>query len=51
METRSPRCFPPTLGTSDGHDRKHALYTKDLVGYLGETQPEQWEKSTMPKKP
>jgi type I restriction enzyme R subunit len=32
------------LGESSGYDRKHALYTEDLVGYLSETQPEQWDK-------
>ncbi len=32
------------LGESAKYDRKHALYTEDLVGYLSETQPEQWEK-------
>ncbi len=32
------------LGTSDAYDRKHALYTEDLVGYLSETQPDQWDK-------
>ena len=32
------------LGKSDDYDQKHALYPEDLVGYLSETQPEQWEK-------
>jgi type I restriction enzyme R subunit len=32
------------LGESSGYDQKHALYTEDLVGYLSETQPEQWDK-------
>ena len=32
------------LGESAKYDRKHALYTEDLVGYLSETQPEQWDK-------
>ena len=32
------------LGESSGYDRKYALYTEDVVGYLSETQPEQWAK-------
>ncbi|MDF7808892.1 type I restriction endonuclease [Pontiellaceae bacterium B12219] len=32
------------LGESSGYDQKHALYTEDLVAYLSETQPDQWEK-------
>ena len=32
------------LGASANYDQKHALYTEDLVGYLSETQPEQWDK-------
>ncbi len=32
------------LGQSDAYDRKHALYPEDLVGYLSDTQPEQWDK-------
>ena len=32
------------LGESTSYDQKHALYTEDLVGYLSETQPEQWVK-------
>ncbi len=33
-----------TLGESGSYDQKHALHPEDLVGYLSETQPEQWEK-------
>lgn len=32
------------LGASDAYDRKHALYPEDLVGYLSDTQPDQWDK-------
>ena len=32
------------LGESAKYDQKHALYAEDLVGYLSETQPDQWEK-------
>ncbi len=32
------------LGESASYDQKHAVYTEDLVGYLSETQPEQWDK-------
>ena len=32
------------LGGSAKYDQKHALYTEDLVSYLSETQPEQWDK-------
>lgn len=32
------------LGESKNYDQKHALYPEDLVGYLSDTQPEQWEK-------
>ena len=32
------------LGESRNYDKKHALYPEDLVGYLSETQPEQWKK-------
>ncbi|MBN2702963.1 MAG: type I restriction endonuclease subunit R [Pontiellaceae bacterium] len=33
-----------SLGESSEYDQKHALYTDDLVGYLSETQPDQWAK-------
>jgi type I restriction enzyme R subunit len=32
------------LGESAAYDQKYAIYTEDLVGYLSETQPEQWDK-------
>ncbi len=32
------------LGRSGNYDPKHALYPEDLVGYLSDTQPDQWEK-------
>lgn len=32
------------LGESSEYDQKHALYAEDLVGYLSETQSEQWAK-------
>src|SRR5690625_2083853 len=32
------------VGTSGGYDRKNALYTEDLLGYIQEAWPERWEK-------
>lgn len=31
-------------GQSSGYDRARALYTEDLLGYVQETRPDQWEK-------
>ncbi len=41
------------LGESKQYDQAHALYPEDLVGYLRETQPDQWDKfcKVYPKKP
>jgi len=32
------------LGESAAYDQEHALYPEDLIGYIAETQREQWEK-------
>lgn len=32
------------LGSSDGYNRELALYEEDLLGFVQETQPKQWEK-------
>lgn len=31
------------VGTSAGYDREHALYPEDVVGYLKEAYPDQWD--------
>ncbi|MDO6750092.1 hypothetical protein, partial [Gilvimarinus sp. 1_MG-2023] len=32
------------LGQPSGYNRKLALYEEDLLGFVQETQPEQWQK-------
>jgi len=32
------------VGTSGGYDRKNALYTEDLLGYIQEAWPDRWDK-------
>jgi type I restriction enzyme R subunit len=34
------------LGTPDGYNRELALYEEDLLGFVQETQPKEWEKFT-----